>query len=35
MPMKMDTFGDIRAQRGYNNLRIKDVRIAKLHDDTQ
>lgn len=33
--MKMDTFGDIRAQRGYNNLRSKDVRIAKLHDDTQ
>ena len=33
--MKMDTFEDKRAQRGYNNLRSKGVHIAKVHDDAQ
>lgn len=33
--MKMDTLGDIKAHRSQNNLRSKDVHIAKLENDAQ
>lgn len=28
--MKMGSLGDIKAQRGYNNLRSRDVHVAKI-----
>lgn len=35
MPTEMGTRGDLKAQRGYNKLRRRDVHMAKTDRDTE